>query len=453
LVSTSANYVYNALEIAAAKANDAAYLNLLALCGAQGAGCTGRTANLFIHLSELEYNAEELLGFGQYQGSLKLSAQGFGFALRWTADEEYSAQSSLTTRVANNQLAAVSNRLTTLRFLSQTVRLAAQDRFGGDDRLAGRKSTDAFGGAASADGGGSRLSRWSVYANGSYGDGTKQPTDFDDAFGFDGTQYNAGADMRLDARTVLGFMFGYVSQKATFDSNLSIVSGGIKAKGPGVTLYLQKEWNAAYGNVSLGYQRTTLDTIRIVAYPSNNPSIPSVNGRFSSSTTATAWNLAFGAGYVFHAKGFSAEPYLRGQYMLTKIGAFSEAADVGYGDTAFAVDAGSQSVTSAIGTGGAKFQYAFLPAWGVVVPYLYGEYRREFKNPSQAINSTYLYGTGSGGDFALPTESIKPDYYQVGAGFSAVLPHGIQLYAQYMKVLQLQNYSDYVASGGIRVEL
>jgi len=35
---------------------------------------------------------------------------------------------------------------------------------------------------------------------------------------------------------------------------------------------------------------------------------------------------------------------------------------------------------------------------------------------------------------------------------SAVLPHGAQLYLQYVKVLNLQYYSDWVASGGVRFE-
>jgi hypothetical protein len=119
----SNTFAFNGLELAAAQADDAAFLSLLHSCGAAGK-CAGNQLNLFNRLLELEENADQLLGFGPTTYSLNLSAQGVADALRWTADEEFAAQSSMTTRFANNQFAAVSTRLTALRF-PQAVRLAS----------------------------------------------------------------------------------------------------------------------------------------------------------------------------------------------------------------------------------------------------------------------------------------------------------------------------------------
>jgi hypothetical protein len=58
----------------------------------------------------------------------------------------------------------------------------------------------------------------------------------------------------------------------------------------------------------------------------------------------------------------------------------------------------------------------------------------------------------AGQGFQLPTDQPDRDYFVVGGGLTVVLKHGLQGYAQYIKVLQLQNYSDYVASAGIRYE-
>src|SRR5580658_4135311 len=74
---------FNGLELAAAQADDAAYANLLKVCGPSGSGCAGSQLNLFIQLRELEDNAAQLLGIGQSVFSLNLSAQALGFALRW----------------------------------------------------------------------------------------------------------------------------------------------------------------------------------------------------------------------------------------------------------------------------------------------------------------------------------------------------------------------------------
>lgn len=457
LVTTFTNegrYDYNGLEMAAARADDAAYASLLPIC-TSAAGCRGTQLNLFTRLRELEDNAAQLLGFGPTFYSLNLTAQGLGFALRWTADEEFAAQSSLTSRLANNQLAAISNRLTGLRFM-QTVRLARQDSWAADgifaDLPAG--SDPVLGGGASADPGSTAFGKWSVFANSAYGSGTKAPTTYDDAFSFAGTQFSGGADVRLSPRLVLGFLVNHLDQHLDFNSSESVASGGIWGSGFGLAGYVQMEWDAAYVNFSVGAQHMNLHTTRLVAYPSNNPEIPSVNTTFYSSTDATSLLLDGGSGYIFHARGFSAETYLNAQYLHSHIDAFTENASGSGPEVApgFAASVAGQYITSLVGIAGLKFEYTFLPSFGVIIPYAYGEYHHEFRNPSQGVPSQFT-STSPGEDYyQLPTDDINPNFYQVGGGVSSVLPHGAQFYVQYMKVLRLQTYTDYVVSGGFRFE-
>jgi outer membrane lipase/esterase len=448
---SSGIFGFNGLEIAAARADDTAFASLLGICGATGAGCSGAQFNLFTRLREIEDNAKELLGFGVFADSLHLSAQGVGFALRWTADEEFGAQSSVTSRFANNQLAAVSSRLNVLRF-AQTLRLARADTWGIDGYLAdvSDDAATSLGGGASADSVSAEYGKWSAFANAAYGRGTKAPTTFDDAFDFGGTQVSAGADRRLSRHMVVGFLVNYLHQQADFNPSESVASGGIHSTGWGATGYLQMDWDAAYLNFSVGGQRLSLDTNRLVAYPSNNPLIRAVDTTFFSDTHATSWLATLGSGYVFHARGFSAEPYLSGQLLRTAIGGFSESTSGQ--DVGFAATVHGQTVTSLVGVAGMKFQYTLLPSFGVIVPYAYGEYRREFRNPSQNVPSRFLSTASAGDYFQLPTDSIKPDFYEVGAGITTVLPHGVQAFVQYMKVLQLQYFTDYVVSGGFRYE-
>jgi len=441
-------FTFSGLDLAAAEADDAAYASLLRTCTG-AATCHGAQLNLFTRLRELEENAGQLLGFGPTFYSLNLSAQGLSDALRWTADEEFAGLSSLTSRFANNQFAAVSSRLTVLRFM-QVVRLAHLDGEVGNGLLADVASNGEYGGGgAGGDPQSTQFGRWSVFANVSYGGGTKAATTFDDAFSFGGTQVSVGADARLSPHAVLGFLVNHLNQVADFNSSESITAGGITSSGYGITSYLQLDWDAAYLNFSLGGQRTSLDTTRLVAYPSNNPLIPSVNTTFHSSTVATSLLTTVGGGYLLHARGFSAEPYLSAQYLYTHIDAFSESASGP--DLGFAASVASQGVTSLVGVAGLKFQYVFEPSFAVILPYVYGEYRHEFRNPSQDVGSQFGAAT-AGNYFQLPTDAINPNYYEVGAGLSAVLPHGAQLYLQYLKVLRLEFYTDYVASGGFRFE-
>ena len=172
---------------------------------------------------------------------------------------------------------------------------------------------------------------------------------------------------------MLGLLAGHSIKNVNFNSSESIVDGGIRGEGYGAIVYSQYEGDSAYVNASVGLQHLSLDTRRAITYPSLNPLIPSVNEVSTSSATATSWIASVGTGYTFHWRGFSAEPYLNGQYVNTSIGAFTE-----HGGNGFDTDVGSQSIPTLTTAVGLKFQQAFLPSFGVIVPYAYGEYRHEF---------------------------------------------------------------------------
>lgn len=441
-------YSFNSLELASAEANDAAYANLLKICGPAGRGCAGSQLQLFNRLRNLEDNADELLGFGETQYSIHLPAQLLGNALRWTADEEFSAQSSLTNRYAGNQFAGVSSRLSALRFIAQTQHFARADSSGDDTYAADASSASGsiLGGAAGADDP-MPIGKWSVYANAVYDAGSKDPTTFNDAFSFAGTTSLVGADVRLSRTLVVGVLASDIQQHADFDSSESIVGGNVKGSGGGLTAYLDKDIGNAYLNFSIGGQRISLDTRRVVTYGSNNPQVGYVNTTLTSSTNATSIMATAGGGYTFYWRSFAATPYLNWQYLRTHIAGFQESATGT--DPEFAASVAGQRVTSLISIAGLKLQYAWSLPFGVLLPYVYGEYRREYEDHSQDIYSSY---STTANQFQLPTDSIDPNYYEAGAGLMGVLARRTQIYVQYMRILQLQYYSDYGISGGIRFQ-
>lgn len=443
-------YAFTPLDLASAEANDAAWATLLKTCGPSGSGCTGSQLLLFNRLRNLEDNADELLGFGQTAFSIHLPAQLLSFALRWTADEEYSAQSSLASRFASNQFAGVSSRLSALRFIAQTQHFARADSSGEDTYVAdaSTSSGSALGGGAGADDP-MAIGKWSLYANGVYDAGSKEPTTFNDAFSFAGTTALVGADIRLSRTLVIGLLASDIQQHADFDSSESIVSGTVKGSGGGITAYVDKDIGNAYLNFSLGGQRISLDTRRVVTYGSNNPQVSFVNTTLTSSTNATSLMATAGGGYTFYLSSFSATPYLNWQYLRTHIAGFQESATAGSTDPEFATTVNGQLVTSLISIAGVKLQYAWSLPFGVLLPYVYGEYRREYKDHSQNVDSSY---TTTANQFQLPTDSIDPNYYEVGGGLMGVLARRTQIYVQYMRILQLQYYSDYGISGGIRFQ-
>src|SRR5262245_45344592 len=75
----------NALETAAAQANQATFDALSGPCAAgPGPGCPDEVFGVFAETRELVHTANELLGTGDTTFSLSLDIDGLGFALRWT---------------------------------------------------------------------------------------------------------------------------------------------------------------------------------------------------------------------------------------------------------------------------------------------------------------------------------------------------------------------------------
>lgn len=447
-------FQFDALEFDAAAANDAAYAHLLTICGnappatsapSAPSACTGATLAIFNRLRQLEDNADQLLGRGETQYSLRLDPSGLGAALRWTAPEEYAAQGSLATRFANSQAAVLANRFAALRFAARESRLAQADTSTDDGEVAAATSA-ALGGSA-GDIADFSVGRFSVFANGGFGSGEKSPTTFEDAFAFDDTEASIGVDYRLSRQLVVGLLIGHTEKRVDFNSELSIVDGNIRGNGQGALAYAQFEGEAAYVNGSVGVQHLSLSTVRKITYPSNNPDIPSVNDTSMSSTGTNTVTATLATGYVFHYRAFSAEPYLNAQYVNVQIKAFTEHSGEGFD---FRVD--GQSIHSEEGVVGLKLQYALLPPFGVIVPYVYGEYRHEFSDGSRLVQSTYAAGISTTPDMNLPTDPATTHYYVVGGGGSIVLKHGLQGFVQYVKVLDYANYTDHVVSGGVRWE-
>jgi outer membrane autotransporter protein len=255
-------------------------------------------------------------------------------------------------------------------------------------------------------------------------------------------------------------MFGYSDKEVDFDSSLSIVDAKIDSSGYSLQLYVLYEGERAYASTSLGYQWMDHDVRRRIVYPSNNANIPATDSTALSSTDSKTLLATFGAGYQFRWGGLSAEPYVDIQYSDTRVDGFTERSfsNVGEpGPDAFALAVGRQDIDSLDTSIGLRFQYVFTPTFGVLVPYLRGAYHLESRDDARVISTRYagasdLLGTVPGSDFALSTDRPDDDYYTVAAGFSVVLPNGLQGFLQYLEVLDLDFYNQSVVSAGVRFE-
>jgi outer membrane autotransporter protein len=416
-----------------------------------GSTCTGTTFQIFENVRELVDNSNELQGRpGPF--SLGLDIQNLGFALRWTAAEELAAQGSSSTEFSNNQLNSLGSRLSALRFGARGFRTTAIDTDDDGVLVAGQPP---LGGGAAADE--SIASRWGGFVDGSFGYGRKDDTTFatgfEDAFDYDGQEVTIGVDYRLTDAFVIGGIVGYTEKDVDFDSRYSIVDGTIESDGYSLMLYGLWESERFFVSGSVGAQELSHDLVRRINYPSFNPLVLPVDETARSDTDSSAILATFGAGVDWRRGAFMLEPYLSADYQKITIDGFTEA-----GANGFDFTYGEQDIKSLDTAIGLRIQYAITPSWGVVVPYLRGEYRKELENDSRTIDATYSGLAGvqlpaaSGTTFAIPTDEPDDEYYLVCGGFSVVLKRGLQGFIQYQQLFELDTFSDHAITGGIRLE-
>jgi len=443
----SGAYAYNRLERLSAVANQATYNNLLNTCGnlqAPSGACPAATFRVFKITEELVHSANELLGSGPTQYSLRVDAEGLGFDLRWTAAEELSAPGSASTEFANTQIASVISRITALRFG------AANDSFAVTD-------APARGGSAGDDAGGLLANRLGVYLNSGYGYGKRHPTELEDAFAFDGKNFTLGADYRFTPRLVFGGMIGHDNQRIDFDSTQSVVAGNIKATGTGLTLYGMYEWEGPYVDLALGWQRLSIDSLRDITYPSFNTTVESVSARATGKTHSTNTVGTFDFGWPINIEAFGIDPDLRVEYRHIAIDGFGENSfytggtrtgqPAGYGFTY-----GDQSVKSLEAAVGIKLRYVLRPSFGVVIPYVKAEFHHKFDANPFTVSATYDGLNSGSASFDLPSDPQTKNFKTYSGGFSMVLPHGWQVFAQYQGTSGISYLSHHIVSGGIRGE-
>lgn len=454
----SGQYDFNRLERLAAVANQATYNELIARgcddqAGGPTAACPESIFRVFSNVRELVQTARELLGpnSGAARYSLGLDEEGLGFALRWTAAEELSAAGSASAEFSKTQIASLMSRINALRYGASGFSIAG---------IAVRSNSDSYltrnhpskGGGASADPEGGIASRWGGFLDGSFGWGSREPTQLEDAFDYDHSDVTLGVDYRFTRQFVLGGIVGYSKQEIDFDSTQSVVDGGIKSKGFSLTAYGLYEWNGPYLSASLAFQGLSHDTTRVITYPSFNTDVEAVYATAYGSTDSRTVTGSLNLGWPISRGAFGIEPYLRSDYRNVKIDGFSERSVDNFtgGPAGFDFRFDSQSISSLDAALGAKIQYVFTPSFGVIVPFLRAEYHHNFDTDPTTVNAIYNGTSGSG--FLLPSDERDSSYVVTALGTSVVLKFGWQAFFQYQRVESLKYLSSQTIAGGIRGE-
>jgi outer membrane lipase/esterase len=434
-----------------------------------GARCTEDAFFVYLNSRELFHSANDLRDQGPTVASLGVDQEGLGTALRWTAAEEFAAQGSMATEIANSQLSNLAARISALRY--------GAGGFGIAGLLPGQDGRPAFVGTTLRRGGaaqGETYSPWGGFLNLAFGYGGREPTGRENAFDFDASEITLGVDYRLPNNIVIGGMLGSSDQAVDFDeaaSAISVTDGGIDSDGTSFIVFALYQGEELSINGSIGTQSLDYSVTRDIEYPSFNPNTPSVYSTALSNPNADVSTATFGVGYAFTWGKFTLEPTFNAQHLDLTIDAFDEQRSINLlsgnaPSRRFDLSVSEQQIDSLEMALGVRFQYVVTPRFGVIIPYWSLEMHKENHDDARVITAGFaaLRGIPGFAAFQVPTDARDDSYTTFSAGFSMVLRGGRQReldgpiagglmgFLQYQSVENLQYFDDRTITGGFRYE-
>ena len=313
--------------------------------------------------------------------------------------------------------------------------------------------------AGLAEAGGLAIGPFSLLLNGRY-TWFDQDRDRDDRErGYDGDIWGAelGFDYRVSDQTVVGGFLGYENTDADYDKDEAGVnftpqsdSGTIDGDSYSITLFGSHNFSEQlFVEGSAGYSYTDYTFERNVVFQESTRTVAQTNVRAKGDTDGHQYWGSAGIGYDFYRDALTVTPYARATYVRSTIDNYTEKDPTNSG-LQMRVNVDSRtSVTTDLGV---SASYAKSTGWGVLVPHVRAEWEHEFEDDAQDTSSFYQLDANRN-LYDLEGESPDTDYFNLGAGVSAIFPNGWMGFVDYEGLVGYEELSKHRLTVGLRVEL
>ncbi len=247
-----------------------------------------------------------------------------------------------------------------------------------------------------------------------------------------------GIDYRFNDKFVAGVAAGYSVENADFNRD----TGHLNTDSSNVTLYCNA---VPFKDINfdgyLGYTNIDYRSRRFVDFGN-------VKGLIGGHTDGRQYTAGFAASYDWHYGAFSIGPQVKLDYVNTHINNYTETS------SALAMKYLDQTIHSTTTNLGFQTSYAQSFSWGVLVPHSRLYWVHQYKNESRDITSSVAGGSAAASQINNRQITDNPDrnYMNFGAGVSAVLPHGVQLFADYDTIFSHEFLHIWTASAGFKME-
>jgi len=161
------------------------------------------------------------------------------------------------------------------------------------------------------------------------------------------------------------------------------------------------------------------------------------------------YSLSLSTGYEFNSGAWNLEPFARIDDVDVDIDSFAEKAEtVGANSSLLTIE--DQNIRSLQSALGGQFSYALSTQQGVFLPTMRFEWQHEFNDDSRSIKSRLISNPTV--QTSLKTDNPDRDFFNMGAGVTAVFANGILSFLYYEYLLGHSEISQHTINAGIRME-
>lgn len=276
--------------------------------------------------------------------------------------------------------------------------------------------------------------QWSLLLNGRWEDVDRERTSRERGWNGDIWTGQLGTDVRLGEASFLGVLASYERTDSEFDRDKPGVNftppgndGDTDVDGLGLTLYGSHNFTESlYLDGAIGWGWSDQDLGRNAVFQDTTRTIPQTNLRGEGKTNGQELLATLGMGYDFALGAFGLGPYVRVNYLRSKVDGYREANSASGLQMRFE----GTTQTSLAYVAGLRGGWALSTSLGVVVPQARVEYEYESRMDAVTTHARYVLDADKT-KYRLVGDGPDRNHWNAAAGLLLVLPNGWIPFVEY----------------------
>lgn len=257
-----------------------------------------------------------------------------------------------------------------------------------------------------------------------------------------------GADYRFNEKLLGGVAINFQNQNGDFKGD----GGSFSKNSYQATVFASFTPSTnTFIQLLAGYTRDDYDVIRAVSYSFvRSGSTISTSGRVTSDSDINVFNMGVLLGRDYLISKINVGPRVGLNYSNSHILDYRESGS----HTGLELVYDDQWINSLQSTLGVVVSMPVSTGIGVFLPQISADYIHEFANGQRDVTVRFAEDFRANPTrFKFLTDGPARDFVNLGFGVSAVLPHGIQPFANFRAMVGNEQFENYAGTFGIRIEL